>query len=318
MFSSASDIMKCVLLVSLLCSWVAVSRAWVLWSRELPQADQPQQDQVEESSGTEVLRMVEALGRELSDMAGQEDAWLNRYEDVAQAMKENNKASEELLSISRMAVPVIWNTFMGNYMMHFMTAVWEEGGVAGHGFSSRGHVPPPPPKFVFVYPTELTADKAFVIQAMVVPTAEANLGFCAYFEPEEGDELDFDNGDIFFASHIRWHFDYGNSREIAFNDRYNGEWSRPEVTVGGDQWPDFTVGESFIISVTKMGPCFITNILLGRDSHGNTPEPMQGFTFCPKQPRTGDPRKLWLTLNEDNAGAGEIKLRWLTWVPLRW
>ncbi|XP_045116419.1 uncharacterized protein LOC123507558 [Portunus trituberculatus] len=308
--------MKCVLLVSLLCSWVVVSRGWVLWSREAPQADQPQQDEAE-SSGTEVLRMVEALGRELSDRAGQEDGWLSRYQDVAQAMEENNKASQELLSVSRMAVPVIWNLYMGNSIMFFMDSLWKGGGVAGHSFSTRGQVPPPPPKFLFVYPTELTADDTFVIQAVVVPTAEANVGFCAYFEPEEGEELDFDNGDIFFASHIRWHFDYGNSREIVFNDRYNGEWSRPEVTVGSDQWPDFTVGEKFIISVAKMGPCLSTTIMLGRDMHSNTPKHMSTFQFCPKQPRKDDPRKLWLTLNEDKTGAGEIQLHWLTWVPLR-
>lgn len=298
--------------------WVVVSRAWVLWPREMPQADQPQQDQAEESSGTEVLRMVEALGRELSDMAGQEDGWLNRYRDVAQTMKENNKASEELLSISRSAAPMIWNMHMSNFMMYFLSSVWKSGGVAGHGFSTRGDVPPPPPKFIFVYPTNLTVDETFVIQAVVVPTAEANVGFCAYFEPEEGEELDFDNGDILFASHIRWHFDYGNSREIAFNDRYNGVWSRPEMTVGGDQWPDFTVGEKFIISVTKTGPCFMTHIILGRDLHSNSPKNVgAGTTFCPKQPRTGDPRKLWLALNEDKTGAGEVTLHWLTWVPLR-
>lgn len=303
------------LLVSLLCSWVVVSRAWVLWPRDMPQADQPQQDQAEESSGTEVLRMVEALGRELSDMAGQEDGWLNRYRDVAQTIKENNKASEELLSISRTAAPVIWNTYIGDSIMYFMTSLWKGGGVAGHGFSTRGDVPPPPPKFIFVYPTDLTVDESFAFQAVVVPTAEANVGFCAYFEPEEGEELDFDNGDILFASHIRWHFDYGNSREVAFNDRYNGVWSRPEMTIGGDQWPDFTVGEKFIISVVKNGPCFSTTIMLGRDMHNNIAKRMPTFEFCPKQARTGDPRKLWLALNEDKTGAGEVTLHWLTWAP---
>ena len=56
-------------------------------------------------------------------------------------------------------------------------------------------------------------------------------------------------------------------REIAFNDRYNGVWSRPEVTFGGDQWPDFTVGERFIISVAKVIKHTFIGTLGGRDTN---------------------------------------------------
>ncbi|KAG0711457.1 hypothetical protein GWK47_020573 [Chionoecetes opilio] len=259
--------MKLGLLICILCFGAVVAR--------------PDQPQTDEDDGMEVLRMVESLGHSMQEVAEQEDGWLARYQQVAEMMKENNGMSEELLSISRTAVPIIWNTFMGKTMIGVLKQI-EKGGVLSPYTET---LPPPPPKFIFVYPSPLTVDDKFTVQAVVRTTAEANIGFCLYFEPEEGEELDIDNGDIFFASHIRWHFDYGNSREIVFNDRYNGVWSRPEMAVGGDQWPDFEVGEKFIISVMK-------------------------------HPRTVDPRKLTLTVNEDKRGAGEVIVHWLTWFPM--
>lgn len=309
--------MKFGLYVCVLFSWLVAARGGVLWWGETPQADEPQTD---EDGGMEVLRMVEALSRDLQDVAGQEDVWLNRYQEVAQGMEGNDELITELLGISRMEMSIIWNAYMGNMMMD-VTKMIENGGVGTPLFnhSTTGSLLPPPPKFLFVYPSELTADMMFQVQAVVRTTAEANVGFCLYYAPEEGDQLDFDTGDILVGVHMRWHFDYGNSREIVLNERYNGVWSRPEVVVmSGDTWPDFQVGEKFLIAVSKLGPCFQTLVFLGRDMHVNKPfTGPQATIYCPKNPRTGDPRKLWLAVNEDKLGANEVIVHWLTWFPYK-
>ncbi|XP_050707780.1 uncharacterized protein LOC126992996 [Eriocheir sinensis] len=211
-------------------------------------------------------------------------------------------------------MPVIWNTFMAVTMGISLQQIGK-GAVGSPYIPSPFPLPPPQPEYLFIFPSNLTCDDKFTVQMTVIPTAEANVGFRLHFAPPDGEPLDFENGDLFFSFHLRWHFDYGPSKEIAFNDRYNGEWSRPEVTVGGNLWPNVTAGERFIVSTSKAGPCFVTFVILGDDMHLAVPIAMEPLVFCPKVPVTGDPRKLWLTVNEDKQGAKEVIVQWVTWMP---
>ncbi|XP_050710405.1 uncharacterized protein LOC126995161 [Eriocheir sinensis] len=174
--------------------------------------------------GAEVLRIVQELSRDLQESANQRDSWLTRYQQIADVIKNSNDLSEELLEISNVAMPVIWNTFMAVTMGISLQQIGK-GAVGSPYIPSPFPLPPPQPEYLFIFPSNLTCDDKFTVQMTVIPTAEANVGFRLHFAPPDGEPLDFENGDLFFSFHLRWHFDYGPSKEIAFNDRYNGEWS---------------------------------------------------------------------------------------------
>lgn len=252
----------------------------------------------------------------LGELSNKRNSWYDRYDVLAQEATNHSAMIAELLVISRVAMPIIWTTVMAN-QLHSRRRQLEKG-------QEIFYVPPnvalgePVPHPLRILPTTLTDQDDFSVEVILKTNEEANVGIRLMFEPEEGRDLDWDNDDVFFGIHLRWHFDYGNDREISLHDRYDGSFRAGEVITPASHWPNIKVGEKFGVSIVRKKNCFSAIVIIGKDLYvQEQPEEPFVHTFCPRPRRTSkmiaEPKKLWLVVNEDRQHTGQVEVHNLIW-----
>ncbi|XP_047483510.1 uncharacterized protein LOC125035277 [Penaeus chinensis] len=280
------------------------------------QADQPNSSEEQSDDGdNQIKRLVEAMHGSFVELATKRNTWYDRYDILAQQAANNSRVITELLGISRIAMPIIWNTFMAKN-------IWQRTERMQHGvaqvYSPLHDASAPHPLRSLT--TSLTQDQDFAVEVILSLTTEANVGFRLMWEPEGGAAFDWAQDDILFGLHLR-RFHYDGDREVVMDDKYDGEWTPDAAFVPSEHWPDIKPGRKFKIIVMKKGSCFMALILSGEDIYVQLPKPM-GYTyrFCPKPRRQAKvsewaARPLRVVLNEDNPGRGEVRVHALTWYP---
>ncbi|XP_068210843.1 uncharacterized protein [Palaemon carinicauda] len=283
-----------------------------LQDAELPQGDDPAPALVERH----IYSLLEAMKQSLGELSNKRSSWYDRYDALAMDVKDNSAMIQELLEIGRVAMPIIWTTSKIK-MLHKRRERLEKG-------QEIFYKPPnvalgePVPHPLRILPTELTDQDDFSIELILKTNEVANVGIRLMFEPEKGHEFDWDNDDLFLGVHLRWYFDYGNSREISLHDKYDGSFRAGEVITPASHWPDIKVGEKFGVSIVKKQNCFNVVIIIGKDLYvQEQAEEPYVHKFCPRPRRTSkmmaDPKKLWLVVNEDRPGRGQLEVHNLIW-----
>ncbi|XP_042887398.1 uncharacterized protein LOC122263133 [Penaeus japonicus] len=285
-------------------------------SKDELQADEPDSDEEQDSNGNnQIRRLVEAMHSSFVDLATKRNTWYDRYDILAQEAANNSRIVTELLGISRIAMPIIWNTFMAKN-------VWQRTARLQHGASqvydpTRNRPAPHPLRSLS---TSLTQDDDFAVEVILSLETEANVGFRLMWEPEDGDIFDWNQDDIFFSLHLR-RFHPDNDKEVVMNDKYDGRWTPEASRTSSEHWPPIQPGQKFEVIVMKNGPCFHVMVLAGEDIYVQIPKPM-GYThtFCPKPRRQArisqwESRPLRIVVNEDSHGSGELRVHAITWYP---
>ncbi|KAK4303484.1 hypothetical protein Pmani_024493 [Petrolisthes manimaculis] len=311
--------MKGILIAVFLVALVGVTKGGLLgWLEgDQPQADDPQQGP---SEAVEVLRVVEEMSRNFLDLANQRGSWLQRYEVLANDSSRNSAFITELLGISRIALPIIWNAFSANMQMQ-----------RAHKLSLGEAVfynPPaalPAPHPLQLHTTRLTDQDDYTVEITLKLNAEANIGLRMMYEPEEGHEFDWNHDDIPIAAHFRWHFKYGADREVVLTNRKGGEWSSNEYYSGTEKWPNLVVGEKFSLILVKRGRCVQLHVMKGADMYFQIPKLEPSFNYCiqvdllcniKRESKMAQlPRQLQVVVNEDEQGAGEVEVLGIAWYP---
>ncbi|PYZ99251.1 hypothetical protein A6K26_010230 [Gammaproteobacteria bacterium 2W06] len=277
------------------------------------QADEPDSDEESDAGDSQVKRLVEAMHGSFVELATKRNTWYDRYDVLAQQAANNSRVITELLGISRVAMPIIWNTFMAKNV--WQRTEWLRHGAAQVYDPLRDDQTPHPLRALT---TSLTQDQDFTIEAILSLTTEANVGFRLMWDHDGA--FDWDQDDIFFSLHLR-RFHPDNDREVVMNDKYDGRWTSDATFVSSEYWPDIKPGQKFEVIVTKKGSCFVVLIWPGEDIYVQLPKPM-GYTyrFCPKSRRQAKVsewggRPLRIVLNEDNPFSGEVRVHALTWYP---
>ncbi|XP_069194511.1 uncharacterized protein [Procambarus clarkii] len=295
--------------VALLIAYVVVvARAsWLEWA----QADQ--HDSNEDGRGSEVEHMMEAVKTAFRELSSKRSTWYSKYHALATDAANNSAIITELLGISRIAMPIIWNAYIGSQLTERLQKL-RPGNVrtfspsAGHSSATQG---------LEMVSTDLTNHQDFTVEVILKLTEEASVGLRLMLEPEDGQELNRDDGDVLVDAHFNWQTTDSTSREVVLNDKYGGVWGPQEAVYGGPRWPSLVVGEKFQLSLIKKGECFSLFVRTGKDVYLQEPALTLPYTFCPQARRQSkmarEARRVTVVVDEDHIHAGELHLYSVLW-----
>ncbi|XP_042225792.1 uncharacterized protein LOC121868863 isoform X2 [Homarus americanus] len=226
-------------------SVVAVRARWIDFldgvEADIPQADEPQQEQSDGSR--DIGRMIETVDNIFKNMTEEQD----RYSSLTQDAAENTALITELLTISSVAMPVIWNTLMTSQTKAIHQTICQGKAVFFH---APGDLPA-------LHPLQdlsvgFTDQENFSLSSIMKLNEKADVSLRLMYEPEEGHDFNWKEDDILLSVHLQWHPELGNSGEVVINDKHSRNWGSVPTVVRGNKWPNLTVGEKFSLSVIKV------------------------------------------------------------------
>ncbi|XP_071520349.1 uncharacterized protein [Panulirus ornatus] len=311
--------MRQVLDLLLLSSWVVVAQAGLLDVLRVDPADhqvQHDQPQTKQPSENDVQNLIEALSRNFMELRqNQSDSWYSRYDTLAKQNANNSAVVTRLLQISRVAVPIIWNAYMGNSYLETQQNV-ANGGLVVYSPSGGAAAPHP----LQEVRTDLLARDDFTVEVEMKLREEASVGLRLMYVRED-QAFNWEEDDILVSVLLRWHFEHGNSRELVMNNKYDGVWGPNEVIAGGKKWPSLVVGEKFVLVLKKNRECFYLHVKTGAERYQIQLSYFHFHVFCPTLQPTEAVRKeqsqqrLMVVVDEQHVRSGELEVHSIKWYP---